>query len=750
MKKQLLLSFALLFALCAQAQYPYVSITDINFVSNTDLALCKDTSAYLGDTIRTRAVVITDGGLTEVASGSVQGGLRPFIFVVDTANGGAMNPFASIEVMGVVQDAGGNLIPHPSFVYVAPGDIVEIVGFVGEFNGNNQLSLLDGNSFNILGTTNPPVPAIVPLGSLNDANAVNQLPTGEPWANAYGKIENVTVSDVIYFAGGTRVSFNIVDGNGNRMNVSDRFGAQKLPAHQILNPNSPYSVAAGGTGFGSFVPPVPGTFYNSISGAIRHDANGCTGDAGRGYEINPFLGSDYNLGFAPPFISNVDRDPLVPTANQTPDITLNATDFDGTVDSVAIAWSANAAQTPSQFAKFAMNPVPGTTDEFSFSIPNQPDGTLVRYFIYAEDNDGNPSWFPTKPLNQVEPNVQFYTVRNDGMKIRDIQFSLASDNASPYVGEVVTVKGYATSSTKPFDLGYVYIQDPAESEWGGVALRGTNALSDVYRGEEISVTGEVVEYFGFTMIDVLSLTRTGNVMDVQPVSIDPSDSAAYASREIEKYEGMLVSAENPGGGQIWISQTNLGFGDYAVSTAPNAPIRRSLRVHAGRQSSTGFSSLYVSIVTDTIYAVLDGEMEVPAIACSDTMNMDAVIGVLNYGFSNYRIQPRNNDDFIGLNVSLDTTALPQSPFLGVRSEQALSGVSVYPVPSDGILRLVSNPSRVLNFTLYDLHGRLIESGLSLENGPLLDLSGLPEGVYALRLYDPKTGSSANIRLIHKR
>jgi hypothetical protein len=239
-------------------------------------------------------------------------------------------------------------------------------------------------------------------------------------------------------------------------------------------------------------------------------------------------------------------------------------------------------------------------------------------------------------------------------------------------------------------------------------------------------------------------------MEVQPVSIDPSDSAAYASREIEKYEGMLVSAENPGGGQIWISQTNLGFGDYAVSTAPNAPIRRSLRVHAGRQSSTGFSSLYVSIVTDTIYAVLDGEMEVPAIACSDTMNMDAVIGVLNYGFSNYRIQPRNNDDFIGLNVSLDTTALPQSPFLGVRSEQALSGVSVYPVPSDGILRLVSNPSRVLNFTLYDLHGRLIESGLSLENGPLLDLSGLPEGVYALRLYDPKTGSSANIRLIHKR
>ncbi|MBI1315249.1 T9SS type A sorting domain-containing protein [bacterium] len=750
MKVLRFLPLALLLGFSAQAQYPYVSITNLNFVSPADLAMCNDTTPYLGDTIRTRGVVITDGGLTEVASGSVQGGLRPFIFVVDTANGGAMSPFASIEVMGVVQDANGNLIPHPSFVYVAPGDIVDIVGFVGEFNGNNQLSLLDGNSFNIVGTVNSPVPATILLADLNDANGINQLPTGEQWANAYGKIENVTVSEVIYFAGGTRVSFNIVDANGNRMNVSDRFGAQKLPAHQILNPNSPYSVAAGGTGFGAFVPPVPGTFYNSISGAIRHDANGCTGDAGRGYEINPFLDSHYDLGFAPPFISNVQRDPLVPTSNQMADITLNVTDFDGSVDSVAIAWSSNAALSPSQFPKFAMTPVPGTTDEFSFSIPNQPDGSLVRYYIYAEDNDNNPSFFPSKPLNQVEPNVLYYTVRNDGMKIRDIQYSLASDYASPYVGEIVTVKGYATSSTKPYDLGYVYIQDPQETEWGGIALRGTNALSDVYRGEEVQVTGEVVEYFNFTMIDVLSVTRTGNVMEVQPVPIDPSDSAAYATRAIEKYEGMLVSAENPGGGPIWIAQTNLGFGDYAVSTDPNAPLSRSLRVHAGRQSGTAFSSLYVSIVTDTIYANLDGEMEVPAIACSDTMNMDAVVGVLNFGFSNYRIQPRNNDDFIGLNVPLDTTALPQSPFLGLEPHEALSGVAVYPNPSNGVVRIASEPARALEFALFDLHGRVLRSGSVRENGPLLDVNGLPEGVYALRLVEPSTGRAAHVKLVHRR
>ncbi len=93
----LLISICLFTAIHAQN---FVSITDINFVSATDLQNCNDTSAYLGQTVRTVGVVVTDGGLSEVASGSVQGGLRPFIFVADTANGGASGNFSGIEVMG--------------------------------------------------------------------------------------------------------------------------------------------------------------------------------------------------------------------------------------------------------------------------------------------------------------------------------------------------------------------------------------------------------------------------------------------------------------------------------------------------------------------------------------------------------------------------------------------------------------------------------------------------------------------------
>ena len=93
MKRQLLSLVCTVLSLTAFGQ-SYVSISDINYVSATDLAACDDTSAYLGQTIITRGVVVTPGNVSEVSSGSVTGGARPFIFIQDTAVGGQSTPFA--------------------------------------------------------------------------------------------------------------------------------------------------------------------------------------------------------------------------------------------------------------------------------------------------------------------------------------------------------------------------------------------------------------------------------------------------------------------------------------------------------------------------------------------------------------------------------------------------------------------------------------------------------------------------------
>jgi len=677
--RKLLVSFVFaVFGMTAFAQN-YVSISDINYVSPTDLAACDDTSAYLGQTIITRGVVVTPGNVSEVASGSVTGGARPFIFIQDTAVGGQSTPFAGIEVMGVYTSSTGSLQVPATFTQALPGDIVEVKGVVGEYNGSNQLSLADANSFSIVSLTSDPIVSdTITVGDLNDAQFVNDLTTGEQYEGSFVTVTDVTVTSVVFFSG-NRVSVNVADANGNSINLSDRFLAQKMSSWSTVNTNSPQSQ-------GSFVPPVPGTFYNSISGVVRHDANGCTGDNGRGYEINAFDASHFDIGYAPPYIANFERDPAVPTSNQDAELTCSITDFDGSVDSVAIVWSAIDTQSVANFTVAPMNLVAGTTDEYLFEIPKQADGTLVRYYVYASDNDGNVSYYPSTPITQAVPNVDFYTVRDNGLNIADIQFTYNANGASTLAGQEVTVTGIVTASTKIGDLGYLYLQDENATAWGGIWCVGLG-LNSYYRDEEVTVTGTVEEYFGMTRLNVSASSKTGNKASITPIIIDPSDSASYANFGWEPYESMLVRYEDPQGGTLAISQTNLGFGDYAVSTSATAPISKSARILAGRQASTAYSSLNVQLVTDTAYANLDGEMNVTPIVVDNSMTFDAVEGILFYGFSNFRLLPRNNNDFIGASVTLDSISVATSP-IGV-DEWAAGNVKVYPNPATDLIVLES-------------------------------------------------------------
>ncbi len=706
----------------ASAQAPYVSVHNINYVSPANLAACNDSSAYWGDTVRTRGIVVVDGNLSEVASGSVPGGSRPFIFIVDTANGGLAGNFNGIEVMGT--NNAGTLSPPPAFTQVIAGDIVEITGTINSFNNSIQISLLNANSFSVVGSTTAPTSIVAPLGSLNDPNRVNNMVTGEQYQGSFVKLQNVTVVAVTYFSGNSRVSFDVIDGSGNRINVSDRFLAQHLPSWSTVNPNSPQTT-------GSFVPPVPGTFYTSLSGLVRQDGNGCTGGTGRGYEINPFAASHYEVGYAPPFIANFDRDPLIPTSSQSVDFTCNITDFDGTVDSVAIAWTDNTALTPSQFPKYNMNLASGSTDEFEYTIPNKPNGTQVRYYIYAKDDDGNESYYPTKPLNQTQPNADFYFVRNGGAKVFDVQYTVNPSGASPLEGKIVTVKGIVTASTKLYDLGYLYIQDQGGSEWSGIWCVGIG-LSNFFRDEEITVTGTVEEYFGLTRINASSATKTGNRAVITPTVIDPTDSAAYANFGWEKWEGVLARYEHPQAGQkLWISKENLGFGDYAVGASSNASRSKSGLILAGRQSTTAYSSLFVQLVTDTIYQTLDGFMNVPAIEVSDTMNMDAVEGIIFYGFSNYRLLPRNNDDFIGINVALDSTNLPTSP-IAIQEFEGLEGLRIYPNPAQQWVSIAFDTEQDFTVRIFNTNGQQVLAEKAQQQISL-DLGHLTAGMYIISL-----------------
>ena len=150
MKKQLtILITGLLMAAVSLAQTA-VSVRDIQYVSPTDLADCKDLSSYDDQEIKTIGIVMHDGNLTELASGSVNGGYRPGVHILDTSSSG-MGNFRGVQIHGVYTDGGGQSQPVSKLDNLVSGMIIEVTGKVGNYQGETQVFTLDNSSVKVIG-----------------------------------------------------------------------------------------------------------------------------------------------------------------------------------------------------------------------------------------------------------------------------------------------------------------------------------------------------------------------------------------------------------------------------------------------------------------------------------------------------------------------------------------------------------------------------------------------------------------------
>ncbi|MBL4708790.1 MAG: T9SS type A sorting domain-containing protein [Flavobacteriales bacterium] len=716
--KKLLLSFVGLFvAGVAFAQYTYVDINQISFVSQADLQSCNDSSAYLGDTVITRGIVITDGNLSEVSSSSVTGGSRPFIAIADTANGGAQGAFSSITVMGV---NAGTSNPNNGIENALAGDIIEMTCIVSEFAGGIQLQPLSSTSVSIVGVGTPPASVVVPVSDLQDNMRVNKLATGEQWEGAYVEIQNVTVTGVSVFSGGNRTEITVEDAAGNQILIADRYLGMKVSGVSTTNPNSPLAA-------GNFVAPSIGTVFNFIRGIVVQDENGpCYPNASSfagGYEINPLDSTDFDKAASPANISSVKRTPLVPNASQTVNVTADIIDNDGTVTSATLFYTADQSAPANLFTSLLMTNTSGSI--YTATIPAFALDSIVRYFIVAVDDSMNVTTSPNTPTGATL-RTDFYTVRSNGATIMDIQFTPdLSNGASPLVGDTVTVTGIVTSSFQPGDLGFLYIQDPTANEFSGVYVDGGPvSVFSLNRGDEVTVEGVVDEAFGFTRLIAINVTATGNTGTITPVVLDPSDPNLFGSGaiDIEKYEGMLLRYENPiMGAQVWVANPNLGFGEYSVGSGFQPTT--AARVLAGRQvAGQAQGSLEVSYISDT--AQYGAGLNVTPIQMTTGFSMDALEGILYYAFGYYKLTPRNNADFSNIVVSVETIFDANVPTL------------VYPNPAEDRVMVQIDEDYRFNqvaIQVLDITGRIVldtRSSIALNS---INLSGLDKGMYIIRI-----------------
>lgn len=181
---------------------------------------------------------------------------------------------------------------------------------------------------------------------------------------------------------------------------------------------------------------------------------------------------------------------------------------------------------------------------------------------------------------------------------------------SPYDGDDVTVTGIITAGGNEYYAGtgtaqYAALEDASGGEWGGVILYGYDGVLDnLERGDSVVVSGYVSEYYGLTevVVNTVDFDDPGHTIPA-PEEINTSDVA------LEKWEGVLVSVAD-----VTVTDDDLGYGEWYVDD--------------------GSGDARIDDMGDYTYSPSNGDTFLE------------IIGVVFYGYDNYKIEPRDNDDLM--------------------------------------------------------------------------------------------------------
>ncbi|RMF52118.1 MAG: hypothetical protein D6750_02675, partial [Bacteroidetes bacterium] len=425
-------------------------------------------------------------------------------------------------------------------------------------------------------------PASITVADLNFSNGSQNLQAGDPWQGSFVKLEGLTVQRV--------------ETNPLRITVTDANRYQIVIFGEFKGLTNRYPV---------------GTRLDSVKGIVLHYWPS-TGTPM--YEICPWHDSLMYVGNPVPNVRNLTRVPVCPKSNESVQVSVEVTSSASTdpISGVTLYWATGSSTT------YTAVPMTASGSTYSATIPAQPQGTYVHYYVVAQDQSGDQVRFP-----RFEP--QSYRVNDRGCRITDIQYVIPSvlyaynpSGRRDYLGSgyaglsVTDVPGVVTASEN--DLGYIHVQQPGAPDWAGIWVVTASQMPSLQIGDSVVITNATVkEYFGLTRLTNATVTRVGPASaPIQPVVLPLSvvyGDTQYAATE--PYESMLVRFRHDNPTQVLkvvqpqISTQQSHAGDYRVGMDPADPLR-GVRVLAGRQTSNIFSSLNVSYVNDSSWAVVDG------------------------------------------------------------------------------------------------------------------------------------------------
>jgi hypothetical protein len=501
--------------------------------------------------------------------------------------------------------------------------------------------------------------------------------TADQWELSMVRLEDVSIVDNSYDV--TNAEFTVGDGDGITIINSD--GTNEMAGEDMFGNL---------TTAGPFVIPPNGTTIKSVRGYVYH-AYGSYDDNST-YRIRPVYLSDIVLGGGPPTITGfaIAESPL----GLTDAVTVSATIADkGDVASAVVTYRVDGGA----WMEAAMTE--GTDSLWTGTIPaTNTEGAFVDYFIKALDDglDNQDAVMSATLPSDPSKTLYGYHTKAAGPTIHDVQYTPLEYGDSYYRGMTsISLSGVVTSSADQPDSyqGGFVIQD-GTGIWNGIwAYLGT-ATYTVTQGDSITVTGDIVEDYGATVIEEISsvvVHATGK--SVAPLELTGAEFVANytpgesTDPECEKYEGVLIH-----------------IGEVVVTD--------SLRYERFVSDDGGVTKFFL----DEDFLIVDS----PAYQAFSALGVGDIIsdlsGICEYNYGDYVLLPRDAADMGGIiYLSVDDD-------FSVPGKYSLS--QNYPNPFNPVTTIKYSLPRQVKHTLkvYNLRGQLVATLLN-------DVR--PAGVYSI-------------------
>lgn len=588
----------------SQSQYPLVTIQDIQFVPDS-LQGSDPPSPLNGDTVRVRGIALVRPVIDPDTNRGViiSAGSRWSIYIQDP-NGGL---FGGLNILQ--QDTSSPGVQNTFMDLVDTAQVVEFTGVIAEFSSNTT-------QMNIL--TNPPVPVQIistePKRPLPIEITLDEFFTpslghnfkAEKYEGMYVIVRNVITSD--------RQS------NGN-YKINDGFGNFAF----IYNQSRYYKTGSAGI-IPGYAPPLDGSVISYIKAIVTTRADA--------YYLVPMYPGDVGPSSAtPPIISSIKRNTTLVAPNQPVEISASIKDLDGFVTEAKLFYSVNGGNVDS----LTMTRSLIDTLLYKATIPGKLDSSLVDFYIRSKDNQNYISY---NPQNLVTGKY-FYFVLNRPLTIQDVQYSPFGSGFSAYNGYHVQLQGIVTADTSdiPGISGTplrVYIQNGA-SPWSGIQIGtlgtlGTSVLN-LKKGDNVTVEGAILESFNVTKIDSITLLTVNSASNPLPAAqllttgtLGTGDGVV----EKEKWESVLIKYAN-----VLVDSANAdgasNFGEIFVNDGSG---RTRVELQDGNHKY--HNAWDANLINDpNLVQIKKGD------------RFTELNGVLFFSFSNYKLVPRKDDDFVG-------------------------------------------------------------------------------------------------------